>query len=170
MIIQLTNWIGLDSENISLPLEYTDAYKSSKMMKEAGIEISFLFLIDLFLFPSNNKYMIHLIYPFFSYSHIYIINNRSIMMNQPVTMNNHGCGIYPSHFDQTDKLTDFFIPLSNNHDRFVKKMRFYHLFITSCRQNVEFVSTIESINYPIVGVQWHPEKNSFEWGLDEMIL
>jgi gamma-glutamyl hydrolase len=26
-----------------------------------------------------------------------------------------------------------------------------------------YISTIEAKQYPILGLQWHPEKNSFEW-------
>jgi hypothetical protein len=26
-----------------------------------------------------------------------------------------------------------------------------------------YISTIEAKDYPIVGLQWHPEKNSYEW-------
>jgi len=32
-----------------------------------------------------------------------------------------------------------------------------------------FVSTIESRRYPIFGVQWHPEKNVFEWRVNTTI-
>ncbi|XP_071960632.1 gamma-glutamyl hydrolase-like isoform X2 [Antedon mediterranea] len=31
------------------------------------------------------------------------------------------------------------------------------------RKGVEFISTMEAFEYPIYGVQWHPEKNIFEW-------
>lgn len=26
-----------------------------------------------------------------------------------------------------------------------------------------YISTIEAKKYPVLGLQWHPEKNSFEW-------
>jgi hypothetical protein len=26
-----------------------------------------------------------------------------------------------------------------------------------------YISTVEAKEYPILGLQWHPEKNSFEW-------
>jgi gamma-glutamyl hydrolase len=32
-----------------------------------------------------------------------------------------------------------------------------------------FVSTIEHVKAPIWGVQWHPEKNMFEWNPNEVI-
>lgn len=105
---------GFDSENISLPLDYTEEAKGSKFLKAAGPHLALT------------------------------------MAKRPFTMNNHGCGIKPDHFDETPELTSFFKVLSTNEDR----------------QGVSFVSTIESPEYPIQGVQWHPEKNSFEWGYD----
>ncbi|EFJ14360.1 hypothetical protein SELMODRAFT_120664, partial [Selaginella moellendorffii] len=29
-----------------------------------------------------------------------------------------------------------------------------------------YISTIEGPKYPVTGVQWHPEKNAFEWGYE----
>ena len=26
-----------------------------------------------------------------------------------------------------------------------------------------YISTVEAKKYPVLGLQWHPEKNSFEW-------
>jgi gamma-glutamyl hydrolase len=26
-----------------------------------------------------------------------------------------------------------------------------------------YISTVEAKEYPILGLQWHPEKNNFEW-------
>lgn len=26
-----------------------------------------------------------------------------------------------------------------------------------------YISTVEAKEYPILGLQWHPEKNTFEW-------
>ena len=65
----------------------------------------------------------------------------TILATENVTMNNHHYGIYTEHFLQTPSLNGFFNILSVNKDR----------------QGVEFVSTMESFNYPIYGVQWHPE-------------
>lgn len=31
------------------------------------------------------------------------------------------------------------------------------------KNNLTFISTIEAKNYPFVGVQFHPEKNAYEW-------
>lgn len=65
----------------------------------------------------------------------------SIFATENVTMNNHHYGIYTEHFLQTPSLVGFFDMLSVNKDR----------------QGMEFVSTIEAFQYPIYGVQWHPE-------------
>ena len=70
----------------------------------------------------------------------------AILATQNVTMNNHHYGIFPDHFDATPELSSFFNVLSTNKDR----------------QGVEFVSMIEAFKYPIIGVEWHPEKNLFE--------
>jgi len=32
-----------------------------------------------------------------------------------------------------------------------------------------FISTWEGNNYPVYGIQWHAEKNQFEWNPDEVI-
>ncbi|XP_046448974.1 gamma-glutamyl hydrolase-like [Daphnia pulex] len=43
--------------------------------------------------------------------------------------------------------------------------KFYRPLATSTDDNgLEFVATIEAVNYPIWGVQFHPEKNVYEWG------
>ncbi|DBA04646.1 TPA: hypothetical protein N0F65_012229 [Lagenidium giganteum] len=67
---------------------------------------------------------------------------------RPLTMNNHMQGIATEHFAKTQKLTDFYTVLSTNVDR----------------NNREFISTIEAKKYPIFAVQFHPEKNNFEYG------
>lgn len=71
-----------------------------------------------------------------------------ILGTENVTMNNHHYGIYPDHFAKTSSLSSFYSMLSTNKDR----------------KGVEFVSTIEAFKYPIYGSQWHPEKNTFEFG------
>lgn len=71
-----------------------------------------------------------------------------ILATQNVTMNNHHYGIFTEHFLSTASLSSFYNMISTNKDR----------------AGVEFVSTIESFDYPIFGSQWHPEKNPFEWG------
>jgi gamma-glutamyl hydrolase len=69
-----------------------------------------------------------------------------ILATKNVTMNNHHYGIYTDHFRSTETLSSFYDLLSVNKDR----------------EGVEFVSTMEAFDYPIYGVQWHPEKNIFE--------
>jgi len=46
---------------------------------------------------------------------------------------------------------------------------FFHILTTNqdaTNQSITFISTIESKKYPIYGVQWHPEKNQFEFALN----
>jgi len=62
-----------------------------------------------------------------------------------VTLNNHHYGVNLTAFDE--KLSKDFRLISINEDE----------------QGKEFVSTMEHFKYPIYGVQWHPEKNMFEW-------
>ena len=45
----------------------------------------------------------------------------------------------------------FWTPLSWNWDRY----------------SLEYLSSIEAIDYPFVGVQFHPEKNIYEWSSRE---
>lgn len=73
---------------------------------------------------------------------------RHVMATENVTMNNHQQALPTSRFSETPLLYNFFNVLSTNLDR----------------NGVEFVSTVEAIKYPIYGVQWHPEKNAFEFG------
>jgi gamma-glutamyl hydrolase len=51
------------------------------------------------------------------------------------------------------KLNQFFNILSTNQDQ--------------TDPELTFISTIEAKNYPIYGVQWHPEKNQFEFVLNK---
>eukprot|EP00271_Cylindrocystis_brebissonii_P007129 TRINITY_DN20296_c0_g1_i1.p1 TRINITY_DN20296_c0_g1~~TRINITY_DN20296_c0_g1_i1.p1 ORF type:complete len:363 (+),score=37.14 TRINITY_DN20296_c0_g1_i1:143-1231(+) len=67
-----------------------------------------------------------------------------------ITMENHGDGTTVERFRSNQKLCDFFTILTTSEDR----------------QGKVYVSTIEAVDYPIYGTQWHPEKNCFEWGLD----
>mmetsp|Transcript_19701 Transcript_19701/g.39036 ORF Transcript_19701/g.39036 Transcript_19701/m.39036 type:complete len:150 (-) Transcript_19701:15-464(-) len=64
-----------------------------------------------------------------------------------VTMNNHHAGITPGHFNSNSQLTGFFNLLATSTDR----------------KGVEFVSSIEGVQQPIYGTQYHPEKTPFEW-------
>ena len=37
------------------------------------------------------------------------------------------------------------------------------LSINNDEEGLEFISTMEAIDYPFFGTQFHPEKNAFEW-------
>ncbi|XP_076663710.1 gamma-glutamyl hydrolase-like [Andrena cerasifolii] len=37
------------------------------------------------------------------------------------------------------------------------------------RNGVEFISSLESVDYPFYGVQFHPEKNAYEWKIEMRI-
>jgi gamma-glutamyl hydrolase len=68
-----------------------------------------------------------------------------------ITMNNHNQGIDPERFLQTPSLTKYWEITSMNFDL----------------QGRPFVSTIEpwqNQRFPVYGVQYHPEKNTFEYG------
>lgn len=69
------------------------------------------------------------------------------LAEESLTMNNHHVGISPQLFASTSSLQSFYSILSTNFDR----------------KGKEFVSSMEANKYPFYGVQWHPEKNSFEW-------
>lgn len=70
------------------------------------------------------------------------------LSDKPITMNNHHLGITPAHFAAIPKLSSFYNVLATNVDR----------------QGVEFISVIEGKKYPVYGIQFHPEKNNFEYG------
>eukprot|EP00904_Undaria_pinnatifida_P007943 jgi/Undpi1/4279/HiC_scaffold_17.g07645.m1 len=40
------------------------------------------------------------------------------------------------------------------------------LAVNADRQGREYVSAVEAFEYPIYGLQWHPEKAPYEWGID----
>ncbi|XP_055876912.1 gamma-glutamyl hydrolase A-like isoform X2 [Biomphalaria glabrata] len=75
-----------------------------------------------------------------------------ILAQQPVTQNEHSYSILLPDFENS-KLSKFFSKLSTNLDR----------------KGKEFISTVEAKNYPIYGVQWHPEKNNFNWNPNYVI-
>eukprot|EP00659_Diplonema_papillatum_P022416 gene22416-34329_t len=93
----------------------------------------------LFNLPGNPSYGEHL---------------RGILANasNPPAMNNHGAGVAPDTFAKTELLTSFFDVLSTNNDR----------------EGQPFVSTVEAADdrMPVFAVQWHPEKNMFEWAVN----
>jgi len=106
-----------DSENLSLPLNFYDTYKQSKLFGSADQEI-----ID-------------------------------ILSKEAVTMNNHHYGVSPLTYTTNVALSTFFRVISWDNDR----------------ENKAFISTVESFQYPIYALQWHPEKVPFEWSISEGI-
>lgn len=75
------------------------------------------------------------------------------LMFQPVTLNMHRMGVSPEVYKRNKNLMNTFRVLSTNLDA----------------RGKEFVSTIEGIRYPFYAMQWHPEKNIFEWTRKERI-
>ncbi|KAK9799018.1 hypothetical protein WJX73_007185 [Symbiochloris irregularis] len=69
------------------------------------------------------------------------------LQEQTVAMQNHAHGVGPKAFEEHKALRDEYRVLSLNTDR----------------RGQVYVSTMESPDYPITAVQWHPEKNTFEW-------
>ena len=69
---------------------------------------------------------------------------------EKITINFHNHCLTPTNFTRFG-LGNFWSPLSWNKDRF----------------DLEYLSSIEAINYPFVGVQFHPEKNVYEWSEKE---
>ncbi|EGC36406.1 hypothetical protein DICPUDRAFT_31892 [Dictyostelium purpureum] len=106
-----------NSENYTVPLNFTAAAKESNMLGNAPSEIF------------------------------------EALATQPITMNNHQFGLSPQTFSDTSAINTFFNVLSTNVDR----------------DGNTFISTIEAKNYPIYGVQWHPEKPIFEWWDQEVM-
>jgi len=78
----------------------------------------------------------------------------SIFTSQNVTVNLHHDGVKTSVFASNSRLTSFYRLLSVNRDR----------------KGLQFVSSIEGINVPIYGTQFHPERNQFDWLASENIL
>lgn len=74
----------------------------------------------------------------------------SVVINRNITMNNHDLGISPARFAADLKLSELFQMTSFNFDRTGRP----------------FVSTMEPVDpdvFPVYGVQYHPEKNTFEY-------
>ncbi|XP_025407683.1 gamma-glutamyl hydrolase A-like [Sipha flava] len=70
---------------------------------------------------------------------------RKILLTEPVTVNSHGKCITPKNFTSMH-LNQFWNSITINNVN-----------------NLTFISTIEAQRYPFVGLQFHPEKNAFEW-------
>nr|KAJ0197480.1 hypothetical protein LSAT_V11C700382170 [Lactuca sativa] len=71
------------------------------------------------------------------------------MSTECLVMQNHKFGISPETFQGNMELCSFFKILTTSVDE----------------NNEVYVSTVQSKSYPVTAVQWHPEKNAFEWGL-----
>ncbi|XP_075682305.1 gamma-glutamyl hydrolase [Rhinoderma darwinii] len=68
------------------------------------------------------------------------------LSSMPITANFHSWSLSAQNFTANEKLRKFYNILSTNSDG-----------------DLEFISTFEAYDYPFYGVQWHPEKNPFEW-------
>jgi len=79
-----------------------------------------------------------------------IYNN---LQQYPLTINLHHDGIYPKTFISNKRMKEFFTMDAYNYDR----------------KGTPFASVMEGINYPVYGVQFHPERNAFEWNVHENI-
>ncbi|XP_043537274.1 gamma-glutamyl hydrolase-like [Chiloscyllium plagiosum] len=69
------------------------------------------------------------------------------LSREALTGNFHHFSLSVKDFLQNEELRKFYSILSTNYDR----------------KGVQFVSTMEGIQYPFYGVQWHPEVNRFQW-------
>ena len=65
----------------------------------------------------------------------------------PVTINLHHDGVRVGDFEDNQELGAFYVLVSTNFDR----------------RGQAFVSTMEGWDYPVIGTQWHPERNAYEW-------
>ncbi|CAG2165857.1 unnamed protein product, partial [Oppiella nova] len=77
-----------------------------------------------------------------------------ILAGQEVTYNYHKKCLTLETFNKTPELKKNLRLLSTNKDK----------------KGLDYVSMFESINYPIYGVQWHPEKNPFEFAYNAKYL
>ncbi|XP_076947892.1 gamma-glutamyl hydrolase 2-like [Bidens hawaiensis] len=72
----------------------------------------------------------------------------SKLSTECLVMQNHKYGISPETFQGNTELRSFFKILTTSTDQ----------------NNKVYVSTVQSESYPVTALQWHPEKNAFEWG------
>ena len=70
-----------------------------------------------------------------------------ILSEQNVTTNFHNWCLTPENFTKSDPLKSFWDVLSTNYDE----------------HGLQFISMMEAKHYPMWAVQFHPEKNMFEW-------
>ena len=71
------------------------------------------------------------------------------LRSENITFNYHSGGASPSMVAKFSNLRAMYKILSTNRDRLGR----------------EYVSTIEGVSLPFFGVQWHPEKVMYEWGV-----
>ncbi|KAF0687674.1 Aste57867_20658 [Aphanomyces stellatus] len=71
-----------------------------------------------------------------------------VLTTAPLTDNFHDLGILADHFDATESLAAFYNPVATSQDR----------------HGQTYVAVIEAYDYPFYGVQFHPEKNAYEFG------
>mmetsp|Transcript_44270 Transcript_44270/g.89371 ORF Transcript_44270/g.89371 Transcript_44270/m.89371 type:complete len:346 (+) Transcript_44270:68-1105(+) len=140
---------GFDSENVSLPLNMTEAAAASLLVSPASSSSSSSSVSASPSLSSSSSAS--------SSSRLFAGLDPELfaMLQSPLNtsaFNNHGYGITPQHFQSTLPLADTFTVLSTSADR---------------NGNV-FVSTMEATDpsLPFYGVQWHPEKNAWELGSD----
>ncbi|XP_004697814.2 gamma-glutamyl hydrolase [Echinops telfairi] len=69
------------------------------------------------------------------------------LSTEPLTANFHKWSLSVKNFTANGKLREFFNVITTNTDG-----------------KIEFISSMEGYKYPVYGVQWHPEKPTFEWG------
>jgi len=65
---------------------------------------------------------------------------------------NHEYGVPPSHYDRWPILKNFYNVLTTSKDR----------------NGLEYISTLEAKKYPFTGTQWHPEKPTSEFGMEDV--
>uniref|UniRef100_V9KMY2 folate gamma-glutamyl hydrolase n=1 Tax=Callorhinchus milii TaxID=7868 RepID=V9KMY2_CALMI len=75
------------------------------------------------------------------------------LAEEPLTANFHKWSLSVKNFTSNAKLSNSYRILTTNTDS----------------QGLQFISTMEARNYPIYAVQWHPEKNPYEWSKKENI-
>ncbi|KAJ8556085.1 hypothetical protein K7X08_022843 [Anisodus acutangulus] len=69
-----------------------------------------------------------------------------------IVMQNHRFGISPERLQANKDLCNFFRILTTSVDK----------------KNKVYVSSVQAQRYPITALQWHPEKNVFEWGSSQI--
>ncbi|XP_047306855.1 gamma-glutamyl hydrolase 2-like [Impatiens glandulifera] len=69
-----------------------------------------------------------------------------------LVMQNHQYGISPETLEENENLCGFFKIITTSVDQ----------------EDKVYVSSVQANNYPVTAVQWHPEKNAFEWASPEI--